>query len=526
MERESSDDGALFHSSVSLLLAHEDKTYSGATIASMSFPWGEQKGDGDRGGYHLVWTRDLVNSVAGLLASGHRETAVRSLMYLVTCQQEDGSFAQNFWLDGEPYWHGMQLDEIGFPILLAQKLAQFDALPDFDLYPMIIQAAGYLVRQGPATQQERWEVDSGYSPSTLACNIAALICAASFARQREDETAAEYIEEYADFLRDHIEAWTVTTEGTLVPGIERHFIRITPAEVNVPHPNEDPNNSKICISARPPGTESQFSEDKSQQFLAREIVDAGFLLLVRYGIIAPDDPLIIDSLKVVDAILKVETPFGPCWRRYNHDWYGQKEDGSAYEGVGVGRTWPLLTGERAHYELAAGNDITPYIQAMEGFATETGLLTEQIWDSEDIPDAHMYLGRPTGAAMPLMWAHAEYIKLLRSRKDGRVFDFVPEVGDRYLNNYNSKPMEVWKFHRQVTTIDKGTILRIQADKSFKLHWTNDEWQAIQDLESTRIAALGLNYVDLTADKLSPIEFTFFWTGSNNWEQRNYRVKVV
>ena len=526
LEEKSADNGNLFHSSVSLLLAHEDKTYSGATIASMSFPWGEEKGDGDRGGYHLVWTRDMVNSVTGLIAAGHTETAVRSLMYLVTCQHPDGSFAQNFWLNGEPYWKGMQLDEVAFPILLAKKLDEMNALPDFDVYPMIIRAAGYLIRQGPATQQERWEEDGGYSPSTLACNIAALICAASFARQRGDKTAAKYIEEYADFLKDHIEAWTVTIEGTLVPEIKRHFVRITPSQIDVPHPNEDPNNSTITLSARPPGTESEFSEDKSQEFPTKEIVDAGFLLFVRYGIIDPNDPLIVDSLKVVDAILKVDTPYGSSWRRFNNDWYGQREDGSAYKGVGVGRAWPLLTGERAQYELAAGNDVTPFVKAMEEFATDTGLLTEQVWDSEDIPDAHMYLGKPTGAAMPLMWAHAEYIKLLRSVKDGRVFDLIREVSDRYLGNYHSKPIEVWKFHRQVRTIDKGTILRIQADKPFKLQWSNDSWQTSQEVESINVAELSLEYIDLRSDRLGKIEFTFFWTDSNNWEEANYSVEVV
>lgn len=526
LEKESGDDGSLFHSSVSLLLAHEDKTYKGATIASMSFPWGEEKGDGDRGGYHLVWTRDMVNSVTGLIAAGHTDTAVRSLMYLVTCQQPDGSFAQNFWLDGKPYWQGMQLDEVAFPILLAQKLAEIDALPAFDVYPMIIQAAGYLIRSGPATQQERWEEDGGYSPSTLACNIAALISAASFARRRGDKIEAQYIEEYADFLKDHIEAWTVTTEGTLVPEIKRHFVRITPAQIDVPHPNEDPNNSTICISARPPGTESEFSENRTEEFPTKEIVDAGFVLFVRYGIIAPDDPLIIDSLKVIDAILKVDTPYGACWRRFNHDWYGQKEDGSAYKGVGYGRAWPLLTGERAHYELAAGHDLTPFIKAMEGFATGTGLLTEQVWDSENIPEAHMYLGKPTGAAMPLMWAHAEYIKLLRSRQDGEVFDLIPEVKNRYLNNYKSKPIEVWKFHRQVRAIDKGVTLRIQAEQPFKFKWSNDDWHTKQELESTAIAALRLHYVDLKADKLSPIEFTFFWVDCHEWEQKDYKVEVV
>ena len=484
----------------------------------MSIPWGEVKGDSDRAGYHLVWTRDMVSSVAGLMAAGHNDTALRSLIYLTTTQEEDGGFAQNFWIDGEAYWTGIQLDEVAFPILLARKLQQEKALSEFDIYPMILRAAGYLIRQGPATQEERWEENSGYSPSTLAAMIAALICAACIAREHGDEDTARFIEEYADFLECHIEAWTVTTEGTLVPDIKQHYIRITPADVNSNLPNEDPNQGTVYITSRPPG--------ENNGFAPKEIVDGGFLQLVRYGIRAADDPIIVDSVKVIDRVLKTDTPFGPFWHRYNHDGYGQRSDGSPYDGWGTGRGWPLLTGERGHYELALGNDVKPFIKAMEGFASDTGLLPEQGWDSEDIPDAHMYLGRPTGAVMPLMWAHAEYTKLLRSVKDGQVFDYIPEVGDRYLNNYKSKPLQVWKFHRQVTTVDRGNTLRIQTDKAFKLRWTQDEWKTKQDFESTAIAPLNLNYVDLECNERSAIEFTFFWTDSSDWSECNYTVKVI
>ena len=328
LEKVSTDKGNLYHGSVSLLLAHEDKIHPGAMIASLSIPWGESKGDEDMGGYHLVWTRDMVNSVTGLLAAGHSETAFRALIYLAASQQPDGGFAQNFWINGEPYWRGIQLDEVAFPILLAWRLGQEKALQDFDPYPMVIRAAGYLIRNGPATQQERWEEAGGYSPSTLAASIAALICAAGFARERGDENTASFLEDYADFLDCHIEDWTVTTEGTLVPGIPRHFIRIHPVNVYNTCPNENPNSGRLTIANQPPGVQREFA--------AKEIVDAGFLELVRYGIRNPDDPLIIDSLRVVDAVLKVETPVGPCWRRYNHDGYGQREDGGPFEGLGEG----------------------------------------------------------------------------------------------------------------------------------------------------------------------------------------------
>ena len=160
-------------------------------------------------------------------------------------------------------------------------------------------------------------------------------------------------------------------------------------------------------------------------------MDAGFLELVRYGIRKAGDPLIEDSLRVVDSVLKVETPYGPCWRRYNHDGYGQRADGGPYQGSGKGRAWPLLTGERGHYELAAGRDPTPYLRALERFASCSGLLPEQIWDEPDRPNQHLFFGKPTGSATPLLWAHAEYIKLLRSAADGKIFDLIPVVAERY-----------------------------------------------------------------------------------------------
>jgi glucoamylase len=527
LEKVSGDGGSLFNSSVSVLLAHEDKTYPGAMIASLSIPWGEAKGDQDQGGYHLVWTRDLVSSVAGLVAAGETDTAMRSLIYLATSQEEDGGFAQNFWVNGEPYWTGIQLDEVSFPILLAWLLRQENAPLNFDVYPMIIRAAGFLVRHGPVTQEERWEETSGLSPATLACNIAGLICAAQFAREQGDEATAQFLEEYADFLESHIEAWTVTTEGTLVPGIKRHYIRITPANINDPQPNEDPNQGTLFIANLGP--------DAQKEFPAKEIVDGGFLQLVRYGIRSPHDPIVVDSVKVLDEVLKVDTPLGLCWHRYNHDGYGQREDGSSFVGWGKGRAWPLLTGERGHYELAAGRDVQQYIHAMEGFASDTGLLPEQVWDEPDRPDIHMYLGHPTGSAMPLMWAHAEYIKLLRSSFDGKVFDYIPEVANRYLgvkrsyaegNRSCCKSLEIWKFNRQVGKVKNGYTLRIQAVASFRLHWSKDNWQTMEDTPSTS-TALGIEYVDIPVpdDQKAPIQFTFFWTASGNWERRNYQIAV-
>lgn len=519
LEKGSSDKGNLYHSSCSLILAHEDKSYPGALIASLAIPWGEARGDKDQGGYHLVWTRDMVNSASALLASGETATPLRALIYLAVSQQEDGGFAQNFWVNGNPYWRGIQLDEVAFPILLALRLSQQNALQDFDPYPMVLKAAAYLLRHGPVTQQERWEEASGYSPSTLASNIAGLIGAACFCRQRADKATAQFLEQYADFLESHVDAWTVTTEGTLVPGIRRHYIRILPDAVDNPDPEEDPNSGILKIANLAAGAQNSFP--------AKEIVDAGFLELVRYGIRKPDDPIIADSLKVIDAVLKVDTPVGPVWHRYNHDGYGQREDGSPYGGWGKGRAWPLLTGERAHFELAAGRDVKPFVRAIEGFASGTGLLPEQVWDEPDRPNIFMFLGRPTGSAMPLMWAHAEYVKLLRSVSDGRVFDLIPDVAERYLGDRKAcQSFEIWKTNRRVRAVKRGYTLRVQASNSFRLHWTADEWTTVQDTPSSA-TALGIEFVDIpiVAAQRAPIRFTFLWTKSNSWEGRDYVVAI-
>ena len=510
----------LYHGSVSVLLAHEDKTYPGALIASLSIPWGEAKGDEDTGGYHLVWTRDLVNTATALIAAGHTRTAQRALVYLAVNQRPDGGFPQNFWIDGTPYWQGIQLDEVAFPILLAWRLRSLKALGDFDPYPMVLRGAGFLVRHGPATQQERWEEASGFSPSTLASAIAALVCAADFARTRGDPATASYLEEYADFLERHVEDWTVTTEGTLVPGIPRHYLRIRPASVDDPDPDMDPNSGVLRLANQPPGAPAEWP--------AKEVVDAGFLELVRYGIRAADDPVVRDSVRVVDAVLKTETPFGPGWHRYNHDGYGQRPDGGPYEGWGRGRLWPLLTGERGHYELAAGRDPKPYLEALERFASATGLLPEQVWDEADRPDVHMVLGKPTGSAMPLAWAHAEYVKLLRSAADRAVFDRIPVVADRYLRGRDRRrSVEVWKPGHHPRSVPAGSVLRIQAEEPFRLHWSADEWKNASDTDSTS-TSLGVQYVDIPVAEAATggVRFTFFWTSRDRWEGRDFEVRMV
>jgi glucoamylase len=343
-----------------------------------------------------------------------------------------------------------------------------------------------------------------------------LLGASDFARRRGDRETAVFLEETADFLEEHLEGWTVTESGVLDPQIRRHYVRIRPALPSDPSPRESGAMGTVYVPNLPPGAPAGFP--------AEEIVSTEFLALVRYGIRSAHDPTVVDSLRLVDSLLKTETPYGPVWKRYNHDGYGQGPGGAPYVGWGVGRPWPLLTGERGHYELAAGRDAAPYAQVMERLATETGLLTEQVWDEPDRPELDLVFGRPTGAAMPLAWAHAEYITLLRSIDDGQVFDRIPAVTARYQSRRRKGvPREIWKFNRQVAELRPGRALRVQAGAEFVLHWSDDDWRTAWD-EPSHPTPIGLHYVDLPPlDGRGSYRFTFRWPLVDRWEGRDFVV---
>lgn len=520
LESSAGDSGRLYDSSYSILLGHEDKTFPGALIASLAIPWGEARGGAEITGYHLVWCRDMVHSALGLWAAGNREIPLRALIYLAASQEPSGGYPQNFWLSGEPHWGGVQLDEVAFPILLAWHLRQNDALVHFDPTEMVRAGAGYLIRHGPATEQERWEEASGYSPSTLASNVVALICAAEFLRAAGDTPSAQFVEQYADWLSANIERWTVTGHGTLVAGIPRHYIRILPVSIHDHVPDENPDRAMLMLPNQPPGVDPEIP--------ARECVDAGFLELVRYGVREPHDPLIVDSLRVVDAVLKADLPQGPCWRRYTRDGFGQRDDGSAYAGWGRGRCWPLLTGERGHYEFAAGRDVSLYLRAIEGFGEPFALLPEQVWDADDVAEAHMTLGGATGAVRPLVWAHAEYIKLLRSVHDGAPFDRIPAVAARYADGspHRNTPLEIWKPNRRVRAVRAGKTLRFQTSEPFRLRWTFDDWQNSQE-QDAKLTGLGAAFADVPTapNQQGQIRASIYWSHRDRWDPQEQQIEI-
>ena len=516
-----SDGGKLMRASHNVLLAHEDKTFSGAFVASASIPWGQAHGDDDMGGYHLVWTRDMVQTATALLACGRTETARRALVYLACTQQPDGGFAQNFWVDGTPYWRGKQLDEVAFPLILAWRLWKAEGLGELDIFPFVERAAACLVQQAPITPQERWEEIAGYSPSTLAAVITGLICAAEMMRAHESRELATFLEEFADWIEGHLEDWTVTSSGVLHPEVKRHYMRIGPPVCDEANLHEDCGSNIIRVANRPPGTRYEFE--------AREIIDAGFLELVRYGVRRADDPLMVDSLKVVDAVIKRDLPQGPGWLRYNWDGYGDRPDGGAFKGWGQGRVWPLLTGERAHFELAAGRDIAPLIATYESFASSGQMVPEQVWDETDRPEHGHFMGRPAGSAMPLVWAHAEYLKLLRSALDGKVFDRVDSVYERYSVPEGRKrvrhDLEIHTSQRPIQTLDAGKTLRILDNEDFEVVWTDNSWQTTQATACRALGCAGSSAdIEPTAGS-SEVQWTAHYPQRGAWLGSNVTVKI-
>ena len=516
------DGGKLMRASHNVLLAHEDKTFSGAFVASASIPWGQAKTDDDIGGYHLVWTRDMVQTATAMLACGRAETARRALVYLACTQEPDGGFAQNFWVDGRPYWSGIQLDEVAFPIVLAWRLWKAGALNNINIFPFVERAASFLLMHAPVTHQERWEENAGYSPSTLAAVISGLICAAEIARAHDSNELACVYEDFADWIEGHLEQWTVTNQGTLFPEVARHYMRIRPPEQGEAYCAEGAGTEIIHISNRPPGARTEFE--------AREIIDAGFLELVRYGVRRADDPLILDSVRVVDAVLKRGLPEGPGWLRYNNDGYGQRPDGGPFLGWGQGHVWPLLTGERAHYELAAGHDIAPLIATYERFATSGQMLPEQVWDHPNRPAAGLRLGRPDGSAVPLVWAHAEYLKLLRSAVDGKVFDRIDPVYERYCETAGRQTLcrkvEIYTLRRPVQRIAAGQTLRIFDAAKFKVVWSADGWNTTNTTAARIIGTAGYSADIATAPSKSngTLSWTLNWTDQDRW--LGYNVVVT
>ena len=463
------DGGKLLNTSALVLKAQEDKTYAGALIASLSNPWGDTvSAEQGKTGYKAVWVRDFYQVAMAFLALGDTETAKAAFSYLPKVQvREDtpgnqgdtGWFLQKTHVDGELEWVAVQLDQTSMPIMLAWKLYKNGVLSETELSQwyesMLKPAADFLVDGGlakilwndtqitpPYTQQERWEEQAGYSPSTIAATVTGLITASEIAALSGDQKNAQrYLETAREYEQD-IEALMFTTEGTLEGDAAdgQYFVRIAQDE-NV---NAD---TKLAANNGRPGMDKKL------------ILDGGFLELVRYGVRSADSPSIVASLPEYDDQslahkLRVKYTFMndqgqsfPGWRRYGNDGYGEDQElGTNYAEGGNqtegqrGRVWPFFTGERGHYEIAAAKasdgDLTDaqyqrikntYVLGMEAFANQGMMLPEQVWDGVGVNPFGYEVGEGTNSATPLAWTHAEYVKLLRSLSDEAVWDNYPLV---------------------------------------------------------------------------------------------------
>jgi glucoamylase len=493
--------------SAAVLKMHEDRTYPGAVVASLSIPWGNRSND--LGGYHLVWTRDAVEAGLGLLAVGKARDAARMLSYLVASQEPDGRWPQNQFSFGRPYWTGIQLDQVGFPVIFAAKLLELGTIErSLAVERMVRSAASFLARHGPLSPQDRWEENAGVSPFTLGVEVAALVAAAEFVDADEDA----YLLSLADYWNERIETWTFVEHGPLSGDRGGgYYVRLVPAT------GEGGPKSRIEVRNRI-GTAVE----------AVAMVGLDFLYLVRLGLRRPDDARVRSSLEVAERTLRVETPSGPAFRRYNLDGYGEHEDGAPYDGTGVGRAWPLLTGERGHHEVAAGGDALPYLEAMARMTGPGGLLPEQVWDADPIPGRYLLPGKPTGAAMPLVWAHAEFVKLLVARETGRPLEMLEAVRARYDG---LRPRaKTWHWRRQAPFghLPQGRDLLIEGQRPFMLHVGFDGWAQLADRPSKPLpfGELGVRIPHAELAGHATLEFTVYDLGTRTWSGVDHRITLA
>ena len=383
-----------YYVSLMELKADEDKTYVGGFVASPTDPWGASDSAASAGnhGYHLVWTRDEYEMASALLASGDSTDAAAALQYILKYEIESsGEAKQNTWLNGNQEWSGQQMDESADPLILAYQLGDTSATD----WSTLKTEANYIVANGPYTGQDRWEENSGYSPSTIAAEIAGLVCAYSLATTQGDTSDAATYLSTAKTWASEVDGWTYTTSGSLGGG--SYFVRIAP--------DGTPNDSNTISLANGGGSYDQ-----------RAVVDAGFLELVRLGIKSASATDITNSLSVVDSTIGVTTPQGLMYHRYNHDGYGETSTGADYTGAGVGNLWPVFNGERGEYDIADGSTsgAESQLEIMQASATGDGQLSEQVWGNSTAATAAgtgWTLGQADNSATPLMWSMAQYVRL-------------------------------------------------------------------------------------------------------------------
>ena len=412
----------LYNHSVLVLAGLEDKTYPGASIASPSMPWiwGTLTLEPNRqfsGPYHLVWPRDLYHAATALKVAGDDGAARRSVEYLWKVQKPAGDWWQNTFVNGKEKWTTTQMDQVSLPIVLAWWLGMNSA----DDWSHVQRAADYIVANGPSTPNERWENQDGYSPNSIAAEIAGLICAADIARKNGQPSKANAYERTADAWQKSVESWTATKNGPY--SSKPYYLRVTK--------DGNPND----------GSTYQLGDNHSPATVdERQIVDNSFLGLTLWGVKPWNDPTIENSLKVGDDAgpfpLAVKTPSGTFWHRFTFDGYGEQPDGGDWDlffdnpnNQTRGRLWPLLAGERGEYELLAGQNAAPRLKAMANTTNDGLMLPEQVWDDQPPPGETS--GKGTRSGTPLAWTHAAFVRLAWSIDAGKPVEQPSIVACRY-----------------------------------------------------------------------------------------------
>ena len=497
-----------YYLATNVLKASQDKQ-TGTFVAGLGTPWGDTNGDGDFG-YHLVWERDMYEFSSALIVAGDTADPTRAVKWAFnTQQQSDGHFPQNSYVNGTPVWTGIQMDEQAFPLILAWKLG----ITDSSDFTHIKNAANYIINHGPSTGEERWEENGGYSPSTIAAEIAGLVCAADIARVNGDTTDQTNWDNTADYWQGMVPNWTFTTNGSLA-GKSDYFIRISP--------DGNPNDGSNITIANNGGTYNQ-----------NAIVDAGFLELVRQGVMPANSPYITLSLPVIDSTISQTINGNQYWYRYNHDGYGENSSGANYANVpgDVGRLWPILSGERGIYTIATGNSADASLTAMTASENSSGMIPEQVWNNA-APSGYTP-GTPTKSMDPLNWAMGEFITLLFSANSQTVADMPSIVYTRYVTN-QYQPHTGYTIDYNSSQAHDGAALTIyyhgslDGQSSVDLHWGNNNWNGVSDVQMVKRSSDGFWQATISVPSGATTINMAFNNNNGTWDNnngQNYNINV-
>lgn len=497
--------------SAAVLRAHEDRDRPGAFVAGLATPWGDQTND--PGGYHVVWCRDSCESALALAALGDSGAGQRLLEFLTDLTHSDPGYpAARYWkrcyfLDGTAM-EGLQLDEVAFPVLLAAKLRELGSEFSASTRQLVRQVVAYLVRNGPVRGEDRWEESHGASPFTLATQIVALVAAADTLGGEE----RDYALRLADNWNERLEEFTYVDGGLLdrAFGTAGHYVRI----------GEPPE--QVRLGNQP---------DRLASVSSEIMVGLDFLYLVRLGLRHPMDPRVTDTLRVVDHMLTRTLPTGEAFCRYDMDGYGEWIDGRGWPlwRFGIGRPWPLLCGERGHYEMIAGNSTAAMrrLRQMLALRGRGGLLPEQVWDSDPLPWRNLAPGKPTGSAMPLAWAHSELIKLAVTLEAGknRAFEHLDVIARRYPGAQTPTTTGWhWRTHTPVRRLPAGCELVVEDPAPFTLHFGFDGWSgptiAERPAQAQPFGMYAVRFTPAELDGHGSVQFTRRypegrWEGTDN-----------